>query len=244
MSSLSDPWQKHIQRILVVDDDPWIVRVIQTRLLMEGFEVLTARSGREALALIEHSGIPHLAIVDMIMPEMDGLTLCKKLHALADVPIIMLTGVDVENTIVQSLEGYVEDYMTKPFSPNELVARLQRVLRRVNDFSYAIGPVLKVDDRLSVDFSRKIVFVEGREVALTTMEAKLLYVLLSNPGRALDDAFLGRRLWPEGDTTANLRVYIHHLRQKLEPAPKSPRYLLTRRGEGYVFLFPGRSRPR
>lgn len=224
------------QRILVIDDDPAILRLVSEKLDRAGFEVFTATSGRQGLELIERRGLPHLAIVDINMPGMDGFEFAQTVQEFTDLPIIMLTAVDEEETVIRGIENYAEDYVTKPFSPRELVARVQRVLRRLGDFGYTLAPVTQVDTRLGVDFAHQQAIVGGQPLPLTRTETKLLYLLMRNAGRAVTVSFLLRRLWPMEEVFEDtLRVHIHRLRQKIEVTPSEPRYIVTERGVGYRF---------
>jgi DNA-binding response OmpR family regulator len=225
-----------LQRILVVDDDPAIRRLLRDKLDASGYEVWTAASGNEALEVIGRRGMPHLAVVDINMPGMNGLRFCEAVLQFSDLPIIMLSAIDEEETIVGSISRYAEDYVTKPFSPRELAARAQRVLRRVADYGYTSGVVTEIDDLLSIDIPHQRALIKGRQVQLTPTETKLLYVLLRNAGRTVTTEFLLRRLWPMEEVFEDsLRVHVHRLRQKIEPVPGRPRYILTERGVGYSF---------
>lgn len=222
------------QRILVVDDDPAILRLVRDKLEHAGFDVRTAASGREALDLIEQQGLPHLAIVDIRMPGMNGFEFCSIVQEFSDLPVILLTSVDEEETIIRGIEYFAEDYVTKPFSPRELVARVRRVLRRIGDFGYTLAPVIPVDDRLAVDFAHKQAVVEEQLVSLTPTESKLLYILMRNAGRVVGTDFLLRRLWPMEEVFEDsLRVHVHNLRRKIEVDPAQPYYILTERTLGY-----------
>jgi DNA-binding response OmpR family regulator len=224
------------QRILVVDDDPAILSLVRAKLGRAGFEVLTARSGLQALDLIDRRGLPHLALVDIIMPGMDGCAFCQTVQAYSNLPIIMLTAVDEEETVIRCIEQFAEDYITKPFSPRELVARVQRVLRRISEFAYALEPITKVDDRLAVDFVHRQAIVDDETIDLTPTETKLLYILMRNTGGAVTTDFLLHRLWPLDEVFEDrLRVHIHNLRTKIERDPQLP-YVVTERGLGYSFL--------
>ena len=235
-SSVPGPSLARTQRILVVDDDPAILRLVRDKLDRAGFEVWTATSGQRALDVIDRRGLPHLAIVDIMMPEMGGFEFCQTVQEFTDLPVIMLTAVDEEETVIQGIEHFAEDYITKPFSPRELVARVQRVLRRMGDFAYALDPVTRVDDRLAVDLAHLRAIVDGRPVDLTPTEAKILYILIRNAGRTVTTDFLLRRLWPREEVFEDaLRVHVHRLRQKIEPVPGQPRYIVTKRGLGYRF---------
>jgi DNA-binding response OmpR family regulator len=224
------------QRVLVVDDDPAILRLVGDKLDRAGFEVFTATSGQHALDLIERRGLPHLAIVDINMPGMDGFEFCRTVQRFADLPVIMLTAVDEEETIIQGIEHFAEDYVVKPFSPRELVARVRRVLRRMGDFGYVLDSVTQVDARLEVDFAHQRAIIEGQPVSLTPTETKLLYILIRNAGRTVTNDFLLRRLWPLEEVFEDtLRVHVHRLRHKIEVTPSRPHYVLTERGMGYRF---------
>lgn len=223
-------------RILAVDDDPQILKVISLKLELCGYEVMTAGSGKEALEVIARRGLPHLALVDLTMPEMNGFELCAALEQFSDLPIIMVTAISDEDTVIRGIEQYAEDYVTKPFSLGELVARVQRVLRRVGNFAYALAPVIRVDEFLSVDYAHQNAIVKGKPVALTPLETKLLYILMRNAGHVVTSDFILRRLWPlEEMGEESLRVHVHNLRKKIEPVPSKARYILNERGVGYKF---------
>ena len=227
----------HTERILVIDDDPVILRLVSDKLDWAGFEVFTAASGQQALQQIDRRGLPHLAIVDINMPGMDGFEFCRTVQAYSDLPVIMLTAVDEEETIIRGIEQFAEDYITKPFSPRELVARVQRVLRRVGDFAYTLEPVTEIDSRLAIDFSHQQAIVEGEPIALTPTETKLLYILMRNAGRTVTHGFLLGRLWPREEVFEDaLRVHIHRLRKKLQGSAAQPSYITTDRGVGYRFV--------
>jgi DNA-binding response OmpR family regulator len=224
------------QRILVVDDDPAILGLVRAKMGMAGFEVLTAESGLQALDLIERRGLPHLALVDINMPGMDGCAFCQTVQAYSDLPVMMLTAVDETETVIRCIRHFAEDYVTKPFSPRELVARVQRVLRRIGDFAYTLDPITKVDDRLAVDFSHQKAIVQDERIALTPTETKLLYILMRHTGRTVSTDFLLQRLWPLDEVFEDrLRVHIHNLRNKIDRDAQSP-HIVTERGLGYSFL--------
>lgn len=231
------------RRILIVDDDPAILRLVRDKLDSVGYEALTASSGYEALDVIERRGMPHLAIVDLNMHGMSGFQFCETVQQFSDLPVIMLSAQDEEDTIIRGISRYAEDYVAKPFSPRELAARVDRVLRRIGDFAYTLDAVTRIDDHLSVDFPHQRAIIGGEAVPLTPTETKLLFILIRNAGRVVTAEFLLRRLWPMEEVFEDtLRVHIHRLRQKIEPAPSRPRYVLTERGMGYSFPGPaGRS---
>lgn len=238
MSDILGKEQQSMQRILVVDDDPAIVQLVAHKLESSGYEALRAYGSQDALEVIQRRGLPHLAIVDINMPEINGFELCQRFQEFSDLPIILLTAVDQEETVIQGIEHYAEDYITKPFSPRELVARVGRVLRRMGDFNYTLGAVTRVDERLAVDFvqQRVLVGLESQEISLTPTETKILYILMRNAGRTVTNDFLLRRIWPRDEIFEDtLRVHIHRLRQKLGTDPAAPSYIATKRGVGYSF---------
>ncbi len=227
------------QRILAVDDDPFNLRIVRHALEQADFQVMTAASGEEALTVIKRQGLPHLAVVDIHMPPgMSGFEFCRTIHQFSDLPVIMLTAVGEESTVVEGLEKHAEDYIIKPFVPGELVARVNRVLRRIGDFAYTLEPTTRVDDRLCVDFPGRQAIVEGEEVSLTPTETKLLYILMRNAGRTVTTDFILRRLWPlEPAFEDRLHVHMHRLRRKIEDKEDKtrPRYINSERGLGYTF---------
>ena len=226
------PW-----RILAVDDDPAICQVVKLRLERAGCEVWTAGSGKEAFGVIEERGLPHLGIIDVMMPGMNGFEFCEVLQSWCDLPVIMLTALSDERTAVRGIRFFAEDYITKPFRAAEFVAQVDRVLRRIGDFAYALAPVVEVDDRLAVDFAHQKVLLEGERVDLTPTESKLLYILMRNAERPVSNGCLLRRLWPNEERYEDvLRVHVHRLRQKLEPDTRRLRYILTERDYGYRFI--------
>jgi DNA-binding response OmpR family regulator len=226
--------------VLCVDDEPDIRRVLRHVLELAGFTCAEAGSGQAALEWVAKHGLPHVAIVDIRMPGMSGLELCDQLHGFSDLPVILLTAVDDEPTIVRSIETVAEDYVLKPFQPAVVVARIKRLLRRTGGLSRAQGPLVRIDDRLSVCFQRQEAHVEGAVVPLTMTETKLLYVLLRGSPRSVRNAQLLSLVWPREELFEDtLRVHVHRLRQKLEPDPSRPRYLVTDRGIGYRFVVPG-----
>ena len=225
-----------VRRILAVEDDPDLLRLIRRELEAAGFEVWACPSAEEALETIARKGPPHLALVDILLPGADGLSLARNLHEWSDLPVVMLTSVHEEETVVRAIQSFAEDYIRKPFNPREMVARVERVFRRIGDFAYALQPVVRVDDRLSVDFANHKALVDGQPVPLTFTETKLLYVLMRNAGRVVATDFLLRRLWPSEEVFEDsLRVHVHRLRGKIEPEPSRPRYVVTERGTGYRF---------
>lgn len=225
------------QRILAVDDDSDVQRLVRLTLEPEGFEIATVGSGQEALAWIEKNGLPHMAVIDILMPGMDGLALAREIQSRCDLPIVLLTAVDDQKTVIQAIEELAEDYVTKPFHPLELAARVKRVMRRVGDFSFALAPLTVIDERLAIDFFHQEVRVESRAVALTPIETKLLHILIRSARRTVTNDYLLRRIWPNDEVFEDtLRVHVHRLRKKIEPDATQPAYLITQRGIGYSFL--------
>jgi DNA-binding response OmpR family regulator len=224
------------KRILAVDDDPSILRLLRDLLEHAGYEVMTATSGSEAFRVLERGGLPHLALVDISMPEMDGIEFASTVLSYTDLPFILVSALDDERTVVRGIECCAEDYIVKPFRPGELLARVQRVLSRVGSYDYVLAGPTKVDERLSVDFSHQAAQVDGVPVNLTPTETKLLFILVRNAGRTVTTDFLLRRIWPVDEVFEDtLRVHIHRLRGKIEPEPARPSYVLTQRGTGYRF---------
>lgn len=225
-----------LQRILTVDDDQVIRNLIRLKFELAGYEVWTAANGLEGLQMIRERGLPHLAIVDLEMPGMSGFEFCRTVLSFCDLPIIILTATETEDVVVEGIEQYAEDYVTKPFSPRELLARTQRVLRRIGDFKYTLAAETRVDKRLAIDFANQRAQVDGEWTELTPTECKLLYLLMRNAGHTVTTDFILRRLWPQQEVFEDaLRVHIRHLRQKIEQDASAPNYVLTDRGVGYRF---------
>lgn len=229
------------RRVLVVDDNADILVIASMSLRLAGFEVATAPSAAAARDWLERHGLPHLAVVDIMMPEVDGITLCREILAYCDLPVIMMTAVEDPNTVVATLKEIAEDYVVKPFDPMVLAARVERVIRRF-DYAVDLARFTRIDDRLGIDFVGKRIEVEGRSVGLTPSEAKIFHILLGRSGRPVTTEYLLGRLWPAGETFEDaLRVHVHRLRKKIEPDPLAPRYLVTERGLGYRLAVGGAS---
>lgn len=223
-------------RVLSVEDERASQLVTKSALEQAGYEVWCAESAEEALTVLENRGLPHIALIDIRMPGMTGIELAHKIHEFIDLPMIMLTSVATLNTVVDALNLVAEDYIIKPFHPDEMVARVGRVLRRIGDFSYTLEPQTRVDDRLTVEFARRKAIVEGRPVELTPTETKLLYILMRNAGRTLLSDYLLKRVWPMEEAYEDtLRTHVYRLRKKIEVSSRKPRYVLTKRGIGYSF---------
>ena len=225
-----------LQRILVVDDNTYTLRIVKHTLEQAGYQISTAVSGEEALTIIDRYGLPHLAIVDLHMPGMSGFELCRTVHEFSDIPVIMLTAVASEETIIEGLEEHAEDYIVKPFNPPELVARVERVLRRMGDYSYTLEATTRIDERLLVNFPKREAIVDNAPISLTPTETKLLYILVRNSGRIVTTQFLLDRIWPlQNAQEDRLHVHIHRLRRKIEVDHEEPTYIVAERGTGYSF---------
>ncbi len=224
-------------RILVVDDEPRMIHFIRLNLEHDGFEVAEAANGLAALQQLRDT-LPDLMLLDVAMPELDGFETLRMLREISSVPVIMLTARGDEDDRVRGLELGADDYVTKPFSPRELVSRVRAVLRRTEIAAPADKATIQVDERLSLNFDRREVLVEGRPVKLRPTEYRLLYHLVQNAGWVVPHDQLLAKVWgyEYREETHYLRLYINYLRQKLEPDPANPRYILTERGVGYRFV--------
>lgn len=224
------------QTILVVDDNHHTLDIVQHALTRANFEVHVVSSGEDGMEYILENGLPHLAVVDLNMPPgMSGFDFCQAVHQFSDLPVIMLTAIDEESTILKALEEHVEDYVTKPFNPSELTARTRRVLRRIGEFAYSFERPTLVDHRLSIDFPKRKAIVDGELVSLTPIETKLLYILMRSAGRTVATPFIIRRVWPDQPVYEDrLHVHMHRLRRKIEEKA-NPRYIFSERGQGYIF---------
>ncbi len=225
------------RRILVVDDEPRMTRFIRLNLEHDGFEVTEAVSGTQALEKLRDA-LPDLILLDVMMPDLDGFETLRLVREISTVPVIMLTAKGEEDDRVRGLELGADDYITKPFSPRELVSRVRAVLRRTETPGTPVHEVIEVDDRLKIDFDRREVWVEGNLVRLRPTEYRLLYHLVQNAGWVVPHEQLLAKVWgyEYRDETHYLRLYINYLRQKLEKDPSNPQYILTERGVGYRFV--------
>jgi len=225
------------RRILLVDDEPRIRDSVRMNLDIEGFEVFEAASGVEALDKVRLV-MPELVVLDVMMPAMDGFETLRELRRFSTVPVIMLTVKADERDVARGLELGADDYIAKPFSQIVLTARIKAVLRRAELPPPTPRQSIQVDGRLSIDFERREVTVNGQKVQLRPTEFRLLYHLVSSPGTVLSHETLLSRVWgPEyRDASHYLRLYINYLRQKIEVDPSNPKYILTERGVGYRFV--------
>lgn len=231
MGSLYQQWH-----VAIVDDDVRLTEIVREELDADGYQVSTFSSAEMFLRHVSRQGLPHLVLVDLRLPDMDGFALSDRLKALGDVPIIFISAQKETDTVVRGLVQYAEDYVRKPFDPRELSARVYRVLSRMPSLDYAESRFVRVDDWLAIDFGRRLLFAGEREYALSPIEVNLLHVLLRNANQVVPTRVLLSRVWPLQDVyEETVRVHIHRLRQKVEPDPSHPRYLLTVRGVGYQF---------
>jgi len=226
-----------VPKILIVEDDAAVGDILKTTLEGEGMSVEVVRHGREALERFRLSGPFDLVVLDIMLPDTDGITLCQELRASSDIPIIMLTARDDETSIVVGLEVGADDYITKPFSPRELTSRLRASLRRRRLDTQTSEHKLEFPDLL-IDLLRRRVLVQGDTVDLTTTEFEILSLLAAHPGRVYSRQQIMRQLWDNADfygDTRSVDTHILHIRKKTEPEPKNPRYIQTVRGVGYKF---------
>lgn len=222
-------------KILVVDDEQPILDALQYALEREGFEVVTAADSEDALRLFnEHN--PDMVILDVMLPTRSGFEVCQILRRRSNVPIIMLTAKGAEVDRVVGLEIGADDYVTKPFSMRELIARIKSVLRRASAPAPVTAPVLKAGD-LTLDVSRYEAKLGDIPLSLSPKEFELLRFLMEHPGQVFSRQTLLDRVWGEEKyiEERTVDVHIHWLREKIEPNPRKPKYLLTVRGVGYKF---------
>ena len=220
--------------ILVVDDEPQILRVMRASLPIRGYEVITASSGEDALdELSKH--VPDLVILDLVMPDTSGLEVCRRVREFSSVPIIVLSAKGSESDKVTALDLGADDYVTKPFGMDELLARVRAVLRRLST-AESNDRVLTVGD-VSIDMDERRVVVGGNEIRLTPKEFDVLKYLVSNAGKVVTHRALLQSVWgwQSTDQTEYLRVFINQLRRKIEPDSSQPRYILTEPWVGYRF---------
>jgi two-component system, OmpR family, response regulator RegX3 len=225
-----------VARVLVVEDEESFSEALSYMLRREGFEVSVAGTGPAALREFDRAGAD-IVLLDLMLPDMSGTEVCRQLRARSEVPIIMVTARDSEIDKVVGLEIGADDYVTKPYSPRELVARVRAVLRRRAAAASESGGATLMGGPVRMDVDRHVVTVDGRPVPLPLKEFELLELLLRNAGRVLTRGQLIDRIWGSdyvGDTKT-LDVHVKRLRAKVEPSPSSPRHLVTVRGLGYKF---------
>jgi DNA-binding response OmpR family regulator len=223
-------------RILTVDDEVRYLRLLQICLEAAGYEVIPARDGRSALEQAAKQE-PDLILLDLMLPDISGVELCRQIREFSNVPVIMLTARAEEADKIQGLDTGADDYITKPFSADELLARVRAALRRAAGQEAGLRPARFQVGGLEVDFVRQEVRVEGQEVHLTATEYRLLVEMIHQPNRVLVPEYLLEKVWgPEyGAETRLLWQAVHRLRQKIEVDPKHPRFIRTKPGAGYIF---------
>jgi len=229
-------------RILVVDDDPQIRRVMRTTLTAQGYEVADAHAGEQALQKVR-SETYDLLLLDMNMPGMGGLETCRAIRGSRsgfDLAIIILTVRNTEQDKVEALDAGADDYVTKPFSTPELLARIRAALRRMPPALETAPQRITLEDGIEIDFQSRYVSVRGRDVRLTPKELHLLRYFVAHPNKTIAHRELLQAVWgPDyGDELEYLRVFVNQLRKKIEPNPAKPRYLLTEPWVGYRFFLP------
>ena len=221
-------------RILVVDDEPNIIGTVAPLLRSKGYEVLTAMTGRAAIEAQERD-TPDLVVLDLGLPDLDGVDVCVAIRQSSGVPILVLSARGAEKDKVRALDAGADDYVTKPFGAEELLARIRAALRRVDTASPATEPIVR--GALVIDRARFRVLRDGEEVRLTPKEFELLTYLAQSPGRVLTHRTILKAIWGPhaGDQPEHLRVLVGSLRKKIEPNPASPKYILTEPWVGYRF---------
>jgi len=236
--ALLAPSPRRPVRVLLVDDDGLVLGIAGRALEEAGYEVLTAGSAEEGLEIVSRSGVPDLAVLDIRLPRRSGLDLGRTLRKTSDLPIVMLTSVDDQAIVVEAIQGFADDYVRKPFDPNELAARVARILgrRRTRGTRAGYGDgILELGD-VTLDLPRRRVRRGGTWISLTPTEGKILEALLLNRGHIVTSTRLLEQVWPDGDVFEDaLRVNVHRLRRKIETDPAKPKYLRTERGLGYLF---------
>ncbi len=223
--------------ILVVDDEERMARFIRLNLEHDGFQVIEANRGMQAIQLIRDR-LPDVVILDIMMPDMDGFEVLQLVRENNQVPVIMLTAKGEEEDKVKGLELGADDYVTKPFSPRELVSRVKAVLRRTDTSATTGEGVIQVDEHLKLDFGRREIWLDGKLIKLRPTEYRLLYHLVQNAGWVLTYDQILSKVWgyEYRDEPHYVRLYVNYLRQKLEKDPANPKYILTERGVGYRFM--------
>lgn len=226
------------EKILVVDDDPTLVQLIETSLRQDNYEIIIASNGEDGLRLLSELK-PHLMVLDIMMPAMDGWEICNRVRKVSTVPIIMLTALGSQEDIVRGLRAGADDYLVKPFQKDELLARVSAVLRRANmPPPSAKAPLRFGDGELVIDPADRQVTLNGQEIDLTPTEFDLLLFMAHRAGRILSTEFIFENVWSY-DSDANLesvKWYMWRLRKKIEKKPSNPKYIITERGVGYRFI--------
>lgn len=230
--------------IVTADDDPQLLRLVARNLLLEDYDVLTAHDGQQALELIE-AHEPDLVLLDVMMPKMDGFTVCQQVRAFSAVPIIMVTARSLDEERVRGLDLGADDYLTKPFSVDELIARVRSVLRRAQSApnGHLLGMCTTTIGELTIDFTQHLVKMASQKIRLTPIEYRILAYLAQNAGRVMLQDLILAHVWGEAYVNEShiLQVNISRLRHKVEPDPAHPHYILTKLGVGYLLAAPPES---
>jgi two-component system KDP operon response regulator KdpE len=223
------------QNVLVVDDEPQIARVLKTALSSSGYGVRTSSDGEDALQMME-SWMPDLVITDLRMPNMDGLELCRRIRSKSNIPVLVLSVRGEERIKIEALDAGADDYVTKPFSITELLARVRASLRRSSLLREPEAPIVEIGD-FYIDVQAHTVRVRNRSVRLTPKEFDLLLYLARHPNKVVTHRTLLSKVWGEGSIgqVEYLRVFVGHLRKKIEAEENSPRYIFTEPWIGYRF---------
>ena len=224
------------KKILIIDDDVGLCQLLDITLMVEGASVVTANDGREGLQAF-FAQRPDLVVLDINMPRMDGWETCRQIRLLSDVPIIMLTSLNSDAEMIRGLDVGADDFISKPFNAQVLLARIRAVLRRLEKTAVPKLQTPYADDYLTVDLDRHEVLVQGKPVKLTATEYQLLTYLIKNAGRTLTYKQILQNVWgwEYQDSIDYVHVYLSHLRRKLEKDSKNPLYLITVHGLGYRF---------
>lgn len=228
-----------LKRIMVVDDAADTRLMLSLRLQREGFLVSSANTGPDALKRIAAEGLPHLVLLDIMMPGMDGFEIADEIRKLGNIPIIFLSAVTDTDTKVEGITQFAEDYVTKPFEFQELLARVHRVLKRAVP-AQNMDPVLSIDEHLQVNFAQQYAIVANEQISLTPIENRILRTLYSNRGRVMTANYLLTKAWDpvRQGSVESLWVHIRRLRNKIEEDPDNPQYVVTVRGQGYCLPQP------
>ncbi|MEA4960304.1 response regulator transcription factor [Lutispora sp.] len=221
-----------MMNVLIVDDEKLIVKGLKYSLEQQGYKVFAAYTGYEAMELIEKNTMDFI-ILDLMLPDADGMMLCKRIRADHDIPILMLTAKDGDYDKILGFEFGTDDYMTKPFNTLELIARVKAIMRRAGKIGE--GKVI-ASGSLEINWDERSAYAEGKEINLTAKEFDMLYLLASNPGRVFTREEIFRQIWKEDAfDVRTIDVHIRNLRDKVEQDAKHPRYIMTKWGVGYYF---------
>lgn len=225
-------------RILVIEGDRHLAREIGYHLERVGYDALPCAMGTEALDVIDQIGLPNLAVVDLRLPDMDGLAFCRRVRHFSDLPIVLLSPSAGSEELAAALQECADDYVARPFNPRDVVTCIQRTLRQL-DSALVVAPLVQVDDHLAVDFVHQQALVDGRPVAITPLESKILHILMRHAGSVVSDDYLLRRLGaaaPRRGDSDTLHDQIEALRRKIEPEPGRPAYIREVPHAGYTFV--------